>query len=255
MRGPRADAPWQDRARDAQHPRPGRRRPAQARRRRPRVRGGPGPRLARRAHGRLDGRRGAAPHPHLRPRDLLEPVPRRVLAQGRHLGECPVGAARAHRLRRRRAARRGRAGGRGLPHGGPRMLRRGRGPAGRRRGDGMTAPGTPPSAADGDRRPLDLPWGATWPTLDGFRRLATDRRVIPVVRRLLADGVTPVGLYRTLARGRPGTFVLESAEVDGTWARYSFVGAAARATLTARGGEAVWLGDVPVGVPTGGDVL
>lgn len=119
----------------------------------------------------------------------------------------------------------------------------------------MTAPGTPPSAADGDRRPLDLPWGATWPTLDGFRRLATDRRVIPVVRRLLADGVTPVGLYRTLARGRPGTFVLESAEVDGTWARYSFVGAAARATLTARGGEAVWLGDVPVGVPTGGDVL
>ena len=103
--------------------------------------------------------------------------------------------------------------------------------------------------------PLDLPWGATWPLLDGFRRLAEGRRVIPVVRRLLADGVTPVGLYRTLAGGRPGTFVLESAEVDGTWARYSFVGVAARATLTVADGHAVWLGDVPVGVPTDGDVL
>lgn len=110
-------------------------------------------------------------------------------------------------------------------------------------------------AAAGPDVPVDLTWGATWPDLDGFRTLATDRRVIPVVRRLLADDVTPVGLYRTLAQGRPGTFILESAEVDGTWARYSFVGAAARATLTVDEGRAVWLGDVPVGVPTGGDVV
>lgn len=103
--------------------------------------------------------------------------------------------------------------------------------------------------------PEGLPWGTTWPSLDTFRDLARDRRVIPVVRRLLADDVTPVGLYRTLAGGRPGTFVLESAEVDGTWSRYSFVGVHSRATLTVDGGRAVWLGDVPVGVPTGGDVL
>ena len=100
-----------------------------------------------------------------------------------------------------------------------------------------------------------LPWGATWPDLAGFRELARDRRVIPVVRRLLADDVTPVGLYRTLAQGRPGTFVLESAEVDGTWSRYSFVGVRSRATLSVRDGVAVWTGDVPVGVPTEGDVL
>lgn len=100
-----------------------------------------------------------------------------------------------------------------------------------------------------------LPWGTTWPSLDTFRELAVDRRVIPVVRRLLADDVTPVGLYRTLAQGRPGTFVLESAEVDGTWARYSFIGVASRATLTVTDGAAVWLGDVPVGVPRAGDVL
>lgn len=100
-----------------------------------------------------------------------------------------------------------------------------------------------------------LPWGATWPALPEFRDLAKDRRVIPVVRRLLADDVTPVGLYRTLAQGRPGTFVLESAEVDGTWSRYSFVGVRSRATLTVRDGAATWNGDVPVGVPTEGDVL
>ena len=100
----------------------------------------------------------------------------------------------------------------------------------------------------------DLAWGATWPTLPEFRDLATDRRVVPVVRRLLADEITPVSLYRTLAAGRPGTFVLESAS-DGAWSRWSFVGAASRATLTVRAGEATWTGDVPAGVPTSGDVL
>jgi len=101
----------------------------------------------------------------------------------------------------------------------------------------------------------DVPWGATWPALETFRGLARERRVIPVVRRLLADDVTPVGLYRTLAAGRPGTFVLESAESDGTWSRWSFVGVRSRATLTVRDGAPVWLGDVPVGVPTEGDTL
>lgn len=122
----------------------------------------------------------------------------------------------------------------------------------------MTAPVDTPGRQSGDPTgvsPGALPWGATWPTLPAFRELARDRRVIPVVRRLLADDVTPVGIYRTLAKGRPGTFVLESAEVDGTWARYSFVGVAARATLTVTDGRAVWLGDVPVGVPREGDVL
>ena len=101
----------------------------------------------------------------------------------------------------------------------------------------------------------DLPWGATWPSRDGFRELAAERRVVPVVRRLLADDVTPVGLYRALAAGRPGTFVLESAESDGTWGRWSFVGVTSRACLSVRDGRAAWSGDVPVGVPTDGDVL
>ena len=114
---------------------------------------------------------------------------------------------------------------------------------------------TATAGADARVTATDLPWGATWPTLGTFRGLAADRRVVPVVRRLLADDVTPVGLYRTLAAGRPGTFVLESAESDGTWGRWSFVGVASRASLTVRGGRAEWTGDVPVGVPTDGDVL
>ena len=73
----------------------------------------------------------------------------------------------------------------------------------------------------------DLSWGATWPTLEGFTELALagDRRVIPVVRRLLADAETPVGAYRKLARDEPGTFLLESAEHGGVWSRWSIVGA------------------------------
>lgn len=48
--------------------------------------------------------------------------------------------------------------------------------------------------------------------LETFRKLAVDRRVVPVSRRLLADGDTPVGLYRKLAGERVGTFLLESAD-------------------------------------------
>lgn len=98
----------------------------------------------------------------------------------------------------------------------------------------------------------DLTWGATWPSESVFTHLAGERRVIPVVRRLLADAETPIGIYRKLARDEPGTFLLESAEHGGVWSRYSFIGAASRATLTERDGEVVWLGDVPVGLPTSG---
>ncbi|MEV7384999.1 MULTISPECIES: anthranilate synthase component I [unclassified Streptomyces] len=91
--------------------------------------------------------------------------------------------------------------------------------------------------------------------LETFRKLATDRRVIPVTRKLLADGDTPVALYRKLAAERPGTFLLESAENGRSWSRYSFVGVRSSATLTARDGQAHWLGAPPVGVPVEGDPL
>jgi anthranilate synthase component 1 len=93
------------------------------------------------------------------------------------------------------------------------------------------------------------------PDLESFRELARSRRVIPVVRRLLADGETPVGIYRKLAGGRPGTFLLESAEHGRVWSRYSFIGVRSRATLLERDGAAHWIGDPPVGVPLDGDPL
>ena len=101
----------------------------------------------------------------------------------------------------------------------------------------------------------DLGFGRTWPDLHQFQVLAEDRRVIPVVRRLMADAETPIGVYRKLARDEPGTFLLESAEHGGVWSRYSIVGARSSAVLTERSGEAHWLGTPPVGVPTSGDPL
>ncbi|MEO8851582.1 MAG: anthranilate synthase component I [Allobranchiibius sp.] len=99
----------------------------------------------------------------------------------------------------------------------------------------------------------DLTFGQEWPSLPLFTELARDRRVIPVVRKLLADAETPLGVYRKLAHDRPGTFLLESAEHGGLWSRYSIVGAASRATLTELDGHAHWIGEPPAGVPTDGD--
>ena len=98
----------------------------------------------------------------------------------------------------------------------------------------------------------DLAFGRTWPDANSFAVLARDRRVIPVVRRLMADAETPVGLYRKLADNRPGTFLLESAEHGGVWSRWSIIGAASRATLTEKDGETHWVGEPPAGVPTSG---
>ncbi len=99
----------------------------------------------------------------------------------------------------------------------------------------------------------DTAFGATWPDVGTFREFARERRVIPVVRRLLADAETPLGVYRKLARSRPGTFLLESAGHGGVWSRYSIVGARCAATLTEVDGEACWIGMPPTGVPTSGD--
>ena len=101
-----------------------------------------------------------------------------------------------------------------------------------------------------------LAWGGTWPSREEFHALADQGyRVIPIVRRLLADSLTPVGFYERLAGGRSGTFILESAEYGGSWSRYSFIGVNSVAQLRSRDGKADWLGKVPAGVPVEGDVV
>ncbi|UPO78093.1 anthranilate synthase component I [Arthrobacter sp. Helios] len=95
--------------------------------------------------------------------------------------------------------------------------------------------------------------GVISPTLEEFRALAADRRVVPVRLKVLADAHTPIGIYRKLAAGEPGTFLMESAASGGVWSRYSFIGARSRATLTTRDGQAFWLGEPPKGVPLNGN--
>jgi len=92
------------------------------------------------------------------------------------------------------------------------------------------------------------------PDLDGFRREAAERRVVPVFARYLADAETAVGLYIKLSRNRTGSYLLESAE-QGVWSRYSFVGVRSVATLSEQDGRACWTGHTPAGLPSGGDPL
>jgi len=83
-------------------------------------------------------------------------------------------------------------------------------------------------------------YGVTSPTAEEFAAL--DQPVVPVVRRLLADGETAVGIYRKLAGNRPGTFLLESAEQGKQWSRWSFVGVRCAGVLTEQDGVTSWTG-------------
>jgi len=85
--------------------------------------------------------------------------------------------------------------------------------------------------------------------------LARQHRLVPITRTLFADSETPVGVYRKLSGGRPGTFLLESAEPGASFSRWSFVGVNAIATLSAHGGAGRWTGAVPAGLPEQGDPL
>jgi anthranilate synthase component 1 len=78
-------------------------------------------------------------------------------------------------------------------------------------------------------------------TREQFDALLDGHRVVPVIRELFADGETPVGIYRKLARGEPGTFLLESAEQGGIWSRYSFIGVSSFGVLTQQADAATWL--------------
>ena len=91
--------------------------------------------------------------------------------------------------------------------------------------------------------------------LEEFRAYAKVSNVIPVSRRLLADGETPLGIYRKLAKDAPNTFLLESAEHGGAWSRYSFIGVRSEAVLSESDGLAYWQGNPPAGAPTGIDPL
>jgi anthranilate synthase component 1 len=99
--------------------------------------------------------------------------------------------------------------------------------------------------------------GSVFPPIEraDLDELSASHRLVPITRTLFADAETPVGVYRKLAAGRPGTFLLESAEPGASFSRWSFVGVHAPTSLTVVDGAASWTGAVPDGVPATGDPL
>ena len=92
-------------------------------------------------------------------------------------------------------------------------------------------------------------------SFETFRTHAARNRVVPVVRKVLADGESALSAYTKLAGGRPGTFLFESAAPGQSWSRHTFIGTGARCALTAKDGDAHWIGTPPQGAPAGGDPL
>jgi len=76
---------------------------------------------------------------------------------------------------------------------------------------------------------------------DFDQRLSAGHRAVPVIRELFADGETPVGIYRKMAAGKPGTFLLESAEQGGIWSRFSFIGVSSFGVVTQTEDAVAWL--------------
>jgi anthranilate synthase component 1 len=83
------------------------------------------------------------------------------------------------------------------------------------------------------------------PDRESFEELARGYSVVPVWREVLADFQTPVSAWLRLDPSPTG-FLLESVEGGERWARYSFVGGDAFATVTARGGRIDVTGYPPV---------
>ena len=61
------------------------------------------------------------------------------------------------------------------------------------------------------------------PSRTEFKELAQDATVVPIVREMVADRLTPVVAFATVG-GAEGSYLLESVVGGEKWARYSFVG-------------------------------
>ncbi len=76
-----------------------------------------------------------------------------------------------------------------------------------------------------------------------FETLAQQGTHVPVVREVLADLDTPLSLFRKIDDGRTAS-LLASVEGGEKWARYSFLGVAARAMFRAHGSRVRWTDDL-----------
>ena len=75
-------------------------------------------------------------------------------------------------------------------------------------------------------------------TLERFTALAAGHRIVPVWRELVADTLTPVGVFLALVGpDEDHGFLLESVEGGERWGRYSFVGRHPLARMVSQGGH------------------
>jgi len=75
------------------------------------------------------------------------------------------------------------------------------------------------------------------PDYNEFRRLAREATLVPVVKSVAADLLTPVSAFLAAAAKEPEAFLLESVERGERIGRYTFLGARPYMRLHARGGE------------------
>ena len=73
-----------------------------------------------------------------------------------------------------------------------------------------------------------------FPSRESFRELARRGNLIPVYREIIADMETPVSAFQKIDTG-DHSFLFESVEKGGKFARYSFLGASPHLIFQARG--------------------
>ena len=81
------------------------------------------------------------------------------------------------------------------------------------------------------------------PDYKEFTRLARESTLVPVVKSVMADLLTPVSAFLAIWRGEQNTFLLESVERGEQIGRYTFLGARPYMQLQAHGAE----GDAELG--------
>ena len=75
------------------------------------------------------------------------------------------------------------------------------------------------------------------PDYKEFSRLAEEATLVPVVKSVAADLLTPVSAFLAIAANEPDAFLLESVERGEQIGRYTFLGARPYMQVRARGGE------------------
>ena len=74
------------------------------------------------------------------------------------------------------------------------------------------------------------------PSLEDFKRLASQGNLIPVFEEIHYDLETPISAFRKIDDGK-SSFLLESVEGGEKWGRYSFLGSGSSHLFRSKGEE------------------